>query len=100
MSIAFCFVFLLSSQHVKLTHNSRNGGNVEVGDDLATIKQGFVGELSFLMYAMDFIEHEDDQPSVNCIGRYYSEGTCYDVGLGFLKVGRIEGHKQCVWCIL
>ena len=64
MSIAFCFVFLLSSQHVKLTHNSRNGGNVEVGDDLATIKQGFIGELSFLVYAMDFIEHEEDQPSV------------------------------------
>ena len=43
------------------------GGNVEVGDGLATIKQGFIGELSFLMYAMDFIEHEEDQPSVTVV---------------------------------
>lgn len=42
-------------------------GNVEVGDGLATINQGFIGELSFLVYAMDFVENEEDQPSMTVV---------------------------------
>lgn len=42
-------------------------GNVEVGDGLATINQGFIGELSFLVYAMDFVENEEDQPAMTVV---------------------------------
>ena len=38
-----------------------------MGDGLATINQGFIGELSFLVYAMDFVENEEDQPSLTVV---------------------------------